>query len=102
MQQKQFKREVFSNTVLPQEIGKTSNRQPNVTTTTTGKKKRTTKKPKVRRKEIRKTRTEISEKEMKDTVVKIYKTKTWLFEKINKIYKPLGQTHQGKKKEESN
>ena len=45
MQQKQFKREVYSNTVLPQEIGKTSNRQPNVTTTTTGKKKRTTKKP---------------------------------------------------------
>ena len=39
---------------------------------------------------------------MKDTVVKIYKTKTWLFEKINKIYKPLGQIHQGKKVEGSN
>ena len=44
-----------------------NNRQSNVTAKTTGKKKRTTKTPKVRRKEIMKTRTEISEKEMKDT-----------------------------------
>ena len=48
-------------------------------------------KTKVRRKEIMKTRREISEKEMKDTIAKIYKTKSWFFEKINKIYKPLAR-----------
>ena len=31
------KREVYSNTILPQEIRKTSNRQPNFTPKTTGK-----------------------------------------------------------------
>ena len=30
------KREVYSNTILPQEIRKTSNRQPNITPKTTG------------------------------------------------------------------
>ena len=51
MQQKQFKREVYSNTILPQEKRKTSNRQPNFTPKTAG--KRRTKKPKIiRRKEI--------------------------------------------------
>ena len=28
---------------------------------------------------------------MKETIVKINKTKSWLFEKINKIGKPLGR-----------
>ena len=36
------KREVYSNTVLPQEARKTSNRQPNFTPKTTGKKKNKT------------------------------------------------------------
>ena len=39
MQQKQFKREVYSNTILPQEKRKTSNRQPNFTPKATGKRK---------------------------------------------------------------
>ena len=47
-------------------------------------------KPKVsRRKEIIKIRAEINEIEMKKTIAKINKTKSWLFEKINKIDKPL-------------
>ena len=33
------KKEVYSNTILPQEIRKTSNRQPNFTPKTTGKRK---------------------------------------------------------------
>ena len=38
------------------------------------------KKPKIsRRKEIIKIRTEINEKEMKETIVKINKTKSWFF-----------------------
>ena len=45
-------------------------------------------KPKVsRRKEIIKIRAEINELETKKTVAKINKTKSWFFEKINKIDK---------------
>ena len=40
-----------------------------------------------RRKEIKKIRSEINEKEMKETIAKINKTKSWFFEKINKIDK---------------
>ena len=46
-------------------------------------------KPKVsRRKEIIKIRSGINEKEMKETIAKVNKTKSWFFEKINKIDKP--------------
>ena len=85
------KREVYSNTIQPQETRKTLNRQPNFIPKTTG--KRTKKKhPKIsRRKEIIKIQAEINEKEMKETIVKINKTKSWFFEKINKIYKPLAR-----------
>ena len=41
--------------------------------------------PKVRRKEIIKIRSEINEKEMKETIAKINKTKSWFFEKIKLI-----------------
>ena len=42
--------------------------------------------PKIsRRKEILKIRSEINEKEMKETITKINKTKSWFVEKINKI-----------------
>ena len=50
------------------------------------------KNPKVsRRKEIIKIRPEINEKELKETIAKINKTKSWFFEKINKIDKPLAR-----------
>ena len=39
MQQNRFKRKVYSNTTLHQEIRKTSNRQPNFTPKTTGKRR---------------------------------------------------------------
>ena len=46
------------------------------------------KNPKVsRRKDIIKIRSEIKGKEMKETIAKINKTKSWFFEKINKIDK---------------
>ena len=41
-----YKREVYSNTILPQETRKTSNRQPNFTPKTTGKRTTTKKIPK--------------------------------------------------------
>ena len=60
------------------------------------------KNPKVsRRKEIIKIRSEINEKEMKETRAKINKTKSWFFEKINKIDKSLA-TLIKKKRENSN
>ena len=42
-----------------------------------------------RRKEIIKIRAEINEKETKETIAKINKAKSWFFEKINKLDKPL-------------
>ena len=41
-----------------------------------------------------KIRAEINVKETKETRVKTKKAKSWFFEKINKIDKPLAQTHQ--------
>ena len=68
------KREVYSNTILPQEIRKTLNRQPNFTPKL---EKEEQKSPKIsRRKEIIKIQAEIMEKETKETVVKINKTKS--------------------------
>ena len=50
------------------------------------------KKPRVStRKEIMKIRAEINEKETKETIARIKKTKSWFFEKINKIEKPLAR-----------
>ena len=42
-----------------------------------------------RRTEIMKIRAEINDKETKENIAKITKTKSWFFEKINKIDKPL-------------
>ena len=44
-----------------------------------------------RRKEILKIRAEINEKETKKTIAKINKAKSWFFEKIHKIDKPLAR-----------
>ena len=65
------KRDVYCNTILPQETRNTSNRQPNFAPKATGKRRRKNK-PKIsRRKEIIKIQAEINEKEMKERIVKI-------------------------------
>ena len=70
------KREVYSNTILPQETRNISNKQPNLTPKEIREKR--TKYSKVsRRKEIIKFRSEINEKEMKEMIAKINKTKSW-------------------------
>ena len=75
-------REVYSNTILAQETRGISNKQPNLTPKAI--RQRRTENPKVsRRKEIIKIRSEINEKEMKETIAKINKTKSWFFQKIN-------------------
>ena len=44
-----------------------------------------------KRKEIIQIKAEINEKETKETIAKINKTKSWFFEKINEIHKPLAR-----------
>ena len=84
------KRKLYSNTVIPQEARKVLNKQPTSTSKAAGKRK--TKTPKVSRmKEVIKIRAEINEKEMKETIVKINKTKNWFFDKANKIDKPFSR-----------
>ena len=53
-----------------------------------------------RRKEIIKISAEVNKKEAKGTIAKINKTKSWFFEKINKIDKPVARLI--KKKREKN
>ena len=50
-----------------------------------------------RRKVLIKIRADINEKEPKETIAKINKTKCWFFEKINKIDKPLARIIKKKK-----
>ena len=72
------KREFYSNTILPQEARKISNKQSNLHLKELEKEEQT--KPKVsRRKEIIKIRAEINEMETKKTIAKINKTKSWFF-----------------------
>ena len=92
------KKEVYSNTVLPQQTRKTLNRQPNFTPKRLEKEGKKTKI--CRRKAIIKIRAAVKEKEVKETIVKINKTKSWFSEKINKIDKPLARLI--RKKKESN
>ena len=74
------KREVHSNTSLPQETRETSNKQPKFTPKANRKR---TEKPQSQQKEkIIEIRAEMNEKEMKGTTANINKTKSWFFEKI--------------------
>ena len=61
------------------------------------------KNPKVsRRKEIIKIKAEINAKETKETIAKINKAKSWFFEKINKIDKPLARLIKKKRENQIN
>ena len=92
------KREVYSNKILPQETRNISNKQLTLHLKQLEKEK---KNPKVsRRKEIIKIRSEINEKEMKETIAKINKTKSYFFEKVNKIDKSLTRFIKKKKGED--
>ena len=81
------KRKVHSNTGIAQETRKKSN---NLTLHLKQLEKEEMKNPRVnRRKETLKIRAEINAKETKETIAKINKAKSWFFERINKIDKPL-------------
>ena len=78
------KREVYNNTILPQERRKITSKQPNLTRKAIEKEEQT--KPKVNgRKEIKKIRAEINEIETKKTIEKINETKSWFFEMVKLI-----------------
>ena len=92
------KRQVHSNTSLPQETRASSNKQPNSTPKATRKRRKEHQVSKW--KEIRKIREKRNEKEMKETIAKINKNKSWFFEKISR--QTISQIHQEKKREGSN
>ena len=78
-----------SNTGLPQETRKKSN---NLTLHLKQLEKEEMKNPRVsRRKGILKIRAEINGKGTKETITKINKAKSWFFEKVNKMDKPLAR-----------
>ena len=45
----------------------------------------------------KKSEKKINEKEIKEIIAKINKTKSWFFKKINKTDKPLAKTHHEKR-----
>ena len=80
---------VHSNTGLPQETRKRSN---NLTLYLKQLEEEEMKNPRVsRRKEILNTRAEINAKETKETIAEFNKGKSWFFERINKIDRPLAR-----------
>ena len=88
------KRQVYSNTILAQETRKISI---NLTLHLKEVEKEEQRKPKVsRRKEIIKIRAHVNEIETKE-IAKTNKTKSWFFEKINKIDKPLARLTERKR-----
>ena len=72
---KEEKRQINNLTLHPKQLEKEEMKNPRVS----------------RRKEIIKIKAEINEKETKETIAKINKAKSWFFEKINKIDKPLAR-----------
>ena len=93
-----FTREIYSNTTLPQETRNISNKLPKLTPKAIRETRTKTPHKISRRKEIIKISWEINEKEMKESIAKINKTKRWFFEKINKIDKPLARLIKKKKR----
>ena len=82
-----LKGKFYTNTTLPQETREKSN---NLTLHLKQLEEEDMKNSKVSRsKGIIKIRAEINEKETKETITKINKTKRWFFEEINKTKKPL-------------
>ena len=81
---------VHSNTSIPQETRKSQIN--NLTLHLKQLEKEEMESPRVsRRKEILKIRAEINAKETKETIAKINKAKSWFFERINKIDRPLAR-----------
>ena len=83
------KSEVYNDTSLPQETRKISNKQPNITPKAT--RERTNKTQSQQKERNHKDQSRNNETETKKTIKKINKTKSWFFEKMNIIDKPLAR-----------
>ena len=93
-------REVHSNTGLPEKDRNISNKQPNPMPTRTG--GTTTKTAQSKQKEKKtKIRAKLNDIETKSTIQRINESRSWFFEKINKIDKPLSRLIK-KKREDPN
>ena len=55
-----------------------------------------------RRKEITKIRAELNDIETKSTILRINESRSWFFERINKINKPLRRLIEKRKREDTN
>ena len=83
-----LKREIHCNTSIPQKIGKNSNTQANLAPKGTG--ERTANKTYTKQKKsVNKIQTELNERETRRTVEQINRTRSWFFERINKLDTPL-------------
>ena len=84
-------REVHSDTGLPKKKNKNiSNKQPNLHLQDL--KEQQQRQPRAsRRREITKIRAELNNIETKRTILRINESRSWFFEKINKIDKPLNR-----------
>ena len=89
------KREVYSDTIIPQEARKASSSS--LTLHLKQPEKEEQKTHRVSRRKIIRIRAEINEKEVKQKIAKINITKSWFFEMINKIDKPLTRLRKRKK-----
>ena len=80
--------EIHRNTSSHSKIGKNSNTKANLAPKGAGEKQQIDPTPS-RRRELIKIRAELNEKETRRTVEQINKTRSWFFERIDKIDKPL-------------
>ena len=83
-------REVHSNAGLPKKDGNISNKQPNLHLQELEEHQQRQPRASTRKK-ITKIRAELNNIETKITILRINKSRSWFFEKINKINKPLSR-----------
>ena len=95
-------REVHSKQSNPKEDRKFSNKQPNPTSKKLEEQQQKTNPRMSRKKEIIKIRAELNDRETIRTIQRINKSRSWFFEKINKINKPLSRFIKKKKREDPN
>ena len=96
MHQKQFLEGSLQQLISPQKTRKISKKQSNPTPKAT--RERTKKTQSQQKEKIIKIRSEINEIETKKTIAQINKTKSWFFEKINKIDKPSARLMKKKRR----
>ena len=94
-------REVHSDTGLPKKNRNISNKQPNPTPTELEEQQQIQPRASTR-KEITKIRAELNDIKSKSKIVRINESRSWFFEKINKINKPLSRLIKKKKREYPN